>query len=119
MTRVLVTGSRTWTDMDVIRRALDAIGEDFPPPYYLVEGDAPGADRMTALAALDNGWKVERHPANWDKHGKAAGFLRNREMVETGADVCLAFVKAKSKGAMMTVGLARQAGIPVRMYEED
>lgn len=30
-------------------------------------------------------------PANWDKHGRQAGFMRNEQMMQSGADLVLAF----------------------------
>ena len=108
--RVLVTGSRGWDDVDAIYRALSRF--DKGPPVTLVSGACPtGADVIAERIAEKLGWAVERHPADWQTHGKRAGFLRNAEMVELGANVCLAFIRNNSKGASMTEDLARKAGI--------
>jgi hypothetical protein len=64
---------------------------------------------MMALGIL--GLECERHPADWDMHGKKAGFLRNRVMVESGIDIALVYVHDDSKGALHTLGLARTAGL--------
>ena len=80
----------------------------------LISGACPtGADRMAEEIALGLGWTVEIHPAQWERYGKAAGFIRNAFMVsECAPDVCYAFVRNHSKGASMTVALAATAGIP-------
>ena len=119
--RVLITGSRTWTDREVIRDQiadviLDSGANALGDGVTIVHGACPkGADQMAdEVAATWPGARVERHPADWDRHGKRAGFVRNAEMVGRGADICLAFIRNESKGASMTADLAENAGIPTR-----
>lgn len=118
--RVLVTGSRDWSDDEVIALAMLAVRDemqDATTQMTLVDGACPtGADAMAHAWAVRWGWSTERYPADWDRYGKRAGFVRNALMVDLGADVCLAFIKNNSKGASMTAELARKAGIPVREY---
>lgn len=116
--RVLITGSRTWDDRDQIRAALQEAWRESVGPFILVSGACPtGADFIGESLCAEVGIEVERHPADWDLYGKRAGFVRNAEMVDLGADLCLAFIRDGSKGASMTAGLAEKAGIPVWRYE--
>ncbi|MGX1778518.1 SLOG family protein [Nocardia brasiliensis] len=112
--RILITGSRTWTDHATIRAALaDAWSTD----AVLVSGACPrGADALCEACWLAWGGRVERHPADWDHLGRRAGFVRNAQMVAAGADLCLAFIRNKSAGASHTARLAQLAAIPTRIF---
>lgn len=112
--RVLVTGSRGWRDRAVIRFALADVWD---AETILVSGACPrGADALCEACWSHWGGQVERHPANWDQHGRRAGFLRNAAMVDAGADICLAFILDASPGASHTAELAHGAAIPTRIY---
>lgn len=116
MTRILVTGSRDWVDVSVLEAALlqawERTGRVENP--VLVSGANPkGADALAEEFWRRRGWPVERHPANWGEHGRAAGPIRNSEMVKSGVDMCVAVILDGSKGASHCVKQARKAGVPV------
>lgn len=118
--RILITGSRDWTDKVAVANAIREAWLTFGRPYgtIVVHGGATGADYIADVYAKRLGFITEPHKAEWDKHGKAAGPIRNKEMVDAGADVCLAFIKNNSKGATGCAALAEKAGIPVHIWRE-
>lgn len=122
MSRLLITGSRDhqWSDYDfyALSVAVRDITERTHMLPVLVHGGASGADTQAAyhgqqLFNLPN----EVHRADWNTHGRAAGPIRNKEMVNLGADLCLAFPDHPkgqgSRGTWGCIDLAHQAGIPV------
>lgn len=112
--RILITGSRTWTHHALIHRALAAV---WHPDAILVSGACPrGADALCEACWAHWGGRIERHPANWTRYGRRAGFLRNQAMVDSAPDHCLAFIRANSPGASHTARLAQHAGIPTTIY---
>lgn len=122
--RVLITGSRDWTDQAVLWEALDHVYLNecgHPSVMRVVHGAARGADSLAQAwyeDRLEMGWAVmiERHPALWNSFGRRAGILRNIEMVKLGADVCLAFPLGESKGTRHCMAQASSSGIPVRVF---
>ena len=119
--RVLITGSRTWSHRQFIWEQFREMLRRYPVDPHditVISGTAAGADVICESVAEAYGMTVERHPANWGQYGKRAGFIRNDEMVRTGADLCLAFIRDNSKGATMCADLAEAAGIQtVRFYQ--
>jgi hypothetical protein len=115
--RILITGSRDWTNHAAMQRALmDVVaGQHHPDGITIVHGGARGADQMAGKYGEQMGANIELHPADWDKFGRGAGFRRNAEMVEEGADVCLAFFAngATNRGTLHCSTLAARSGIPV------
>lgn len=124
--RILVTGSRDHIGAELIGRMLDwFVGEHAAnlPPVLLyvtvVHGGARGADEIAHQHAIARGWSTEEHPADWRQHGKAAGMIRNQEMVERGADICVGFPHADSRGTYDCLRRAEQAGIALRVVHSD
>lgn len=111
--RVLVCGSRTATKkhVDVIFRELD----DLPADTTIVHGAAAGVDNMAAGIAKGLGLRVEAHPAQWDLYGRSAGPRRNREMLDSGVDLVIAFWNGSSPGTRDTIREAERRGIPVKV----
>ena len=111
--RILVTGSRDWEDVSAIFSALNHVMRKWGTDIVVVHGGAKGADTIAGQWAGLQFVPEEVHLADWNTHGKKAGFIRNAEMVALGADVCLAFIKNESRGATMCAELAERAGIPL------
>ena len=111
--RILVTGSRRWTDTKLLAETLTKAVKDHYPHVVIVHGGCPqGADALTELFAQRNNIPTEVHPAKWKTHGIKAGFIRNQEMVDTGADLCVGFIAGASRGTKHCVKAAQKAGIP-------
>lgn len=121
--RVIVTGSRNWDDFTVVWIALTGLLADHPTDLTVVHGGCPtGADHYAAAwAAQYRSVDVEPWPADWHRHGRAAGPLRNQQMVDAGADLVLAFFQpgAANRGTADCVRRAEAAGIPVRRYPQE
>lgn len=110
--RILITGSRHWTDRAAIQAAIERELAGYDGEVVIVHGDAPGADRLAGEVALALGCWAEVHPADWTT-GRRAGPVRNQRMVDRGADVCLAFPASDSRGTWDCVRRAKKAGIRV------
>lgn len=106
--RVIVCGGRDYDDEETVHAVLSALGAH----VTLVHGAAPGADRL-ANDVWDRLGMHQRQsfPADWGRFGKAAGPIRNQEMADAGADLCIAFPGGRGTADMKD--RARKAGIPV------
>lgn len=129
--RVLVTGSRAWTNDHQLQNVLIAtlgFAEAVEGKLHITHGACPqGADALTDrwIAHINRTGHtvgVTRVRAQWGLHpGKSAGYVRNREMVALGHDLCLAFLSdpTNSPGTNHCAGQAQIAGIPVYVILEE
>lgn len=118
--RVLVCGQRDYKNYQAIFDFLSPFG----PGTTVIHGKAPGADTLAGKVAHDLGYNVEEYPAQWNTYGRAAGPIRNRQMLVKGRpDIVGAFYKkggqAESKGTNNMVMQARQANVPTLIIEDE
>ncbi|MFE0039389.1 SLOG family protein [Streptomyces sp. NPDC059015] len=132
--RILVTGSRDWDDVNIVRDILaSAVYQNVPA--VIVHGGCPsGPDAIASWWIRQHrilGLTEEMHRAEWRTDGqldRSAGFRRNAHMVSLGANICLAFIRRCTKpkctkaqphgshGTTHCADLAEKAGIPVRRW---
>lgn len=111
--KVLVCGDRNWTDQAAIYKRLALLDMS----TTIIHGAARGADRIAGDAAERLGLPVIAVPAEWELHGKSAGPIRNRKMLDMEPELVIAFHSdlSKSRGTADTVREARKRGIPVEI----
>ena len=110
--RVQVTGGREYNIVSAIRLALATLS-----PTEIIHGAARGADTLAAQYGEAIGIKVSQFPADWNKHGKAAGAIRNEQMLlEAKPDVVLAFKGNSGTNHMKTT--AHKHGYPVMVSDD-
>jgi hypothetical protein len=120
MKKALICGSRDYTDHEIIRvwiEKLMKLGYD-----TIIEGEAKGADIIARNIATELGLKVEKFPANWKEFGRAAGPIRNAQMLREGnPDIVIAFSQhfKTSKGTKNMVHLATKKGVNVILIGEE
>ncbi len=111
--KVLVCGGRDYDDYAKVR---DVLSQLFPWPTQIIEGGADGADNLAKIWARGQGISVHTFKAQWDKYGKAAGMIRNKEMLDEGKpDRVVAFPGGRGTSDM--VSRAIEAGIPTDIVE--
>ncbi len=111
--RTIIAGSRGGTHY---QNLLDALKEISWTPTVVVSGTARGVDLMGERWAKENNLSIERYPADWDKHGKPAGYVRNVEMADK-AEALLALWDGQSRGTMHMINLAKKKGLVVHVWD--
>jgi hypothetical protein len=116
--RVLVCGDRYWSDWNMVFDKIERLSDQYRGDVIIIQGGAPGADAAAKNAAEILYLEWEEFPADWKKHGQAAGPIRNRQMLDTKPDLVLAFHDRldRSRGTKDCVTEAIRRGIPVDMY---
>ena len=113
--RLLVTGDRTWKDEGLIHAFLTIYADTYPD-LVIIHGGANGADSIAGDIAESMEIKTLEFRADWDRHGRAAGPIRNQQMLDEGKpNAVVAFHKnlQSSRGTLDMVRRARKANLPV------
>lgn len=96
----------------------EVLFQNIYPGDVLIHGDAKGADRLSEEMVEPSHVTVERYPADWDKYGKGAGPIRNKQMLDEGKpDLVIAFLAPNSRGTKNMIEQATKAGVPVKVID--
>lgn len=118
--KLIIAGSRFDERAEMLDRFI-AAEKMFLDAYDLssisetVSGAARGYDRVGERISRLNGIPVRSYPANWDKYGKAAGYIRNAEMADY-ADELLAFWDGHSRGTKNMIDEMHKRNKPVKVF---
>lgn len=125
--KVLICGDRFYEEVAPILWILYGLTYH-DKNLVLVEGEAKGADSISREVAYhlnetfpDIDIEVRKYPANWSKHGRAAGPIRNRQQFDTEQpDVVIGFHNkaATSKGTKDMLDYAKTKGAKVYLVSE-
>ena len=114
--KVLICGDRNWHKYLSIAARID----ELPEEVVIITGGARGADYMASVAALAAKRDLIVIHAKWDKHGRSAGPIRNREMLDLKPKLVIAFHAHldASKGTKDCVTEAKKRGIKVEVHKK-
>lgn len=117
--KLAVVGSRSILDKEFVFKTLDFLTQnlDKDESVVVVSGGAKGVDTLGALWAKERGYEVEIYLPDWDLHGKAAGFIRNSEIVDAATH--LVAITTGSNGTANSIAKAKKKGIPTKVYNYD
>lgn len=111
--KIIVCGSRDWTDEEKIRQRLAILPKD----CIIIEGECRGADMTARDIAKSLGLEVLPFPADWTTYGDSAGPRRNIQMLAQDPDLVIAFHDDvnSSKGTKHMIKIAKAKGVPIEI----
>lgn len=116
--KVIVAGGRDFNNYqdaeEVLLHYADKLGDEYG--LSIVCGGARGADLMGKLFSDKHNAQIYHFPADWNTHGKSAGYRRNVEMADF-ADRLIAFWDNKSKGTNHMINIMNQKRKPVELID--
>ncbi len=115
--KIAVGGCRDFGDIEYIFKCLDEyIKELCDEEIIIISGHCSGVDAAAEKYAELRGIKTLLFPAEWKKYGKAAGPVRNKQIVEA-ADAVIAFWDGKSRGTKSLIDLAKKSGKNLTVFK--
>lgn len=113
MIRLAIIGSRTFNNYSLLKDSLEPYKEKIT---LVVSGGAKGADSLGERWAYENKIETLVFLPDWDKHKKAAGFIRNEDIIKN-SDCCIAFWDEKSKGTAHSISLCEKYDKPYKIIK--
>lgn len=114
MFRVIIAGSREFQDYAILKATMDKLLKNVRDEIVIISGTARGADALGERYARERNYAIHSFPAEWDRFGKAAGFVRNEEMA-ANADALVAFWDGQSRGTKHMIDIAKRNQLKVRI----
>ena len=110
--RVAISGSRTITDKAIV---IKAIQDSKINITSIISGDADGVDAIVAEYASENGIEHTIVKPDWKKHGRAAGIIANKQILDS-AEECIAVHDGVSKGTADFISKCNKKGLLVHIW---
>lgn len=110
--KIIVTGGRHYQNENKLTETLDEL-----KPSTIIQGGATGADLLARTYALKNNIQTKTYHADWTKHGRAAGPIRNREMLQENLDATVIAFEG-GNGTRNCVKTAQLLGMRIIVVEE-
>lgn len=114
---LLIAGGREFVDYFKLKEAVHSSLRELQvrAPITIISGGARGADKLGETYAETHGHRCAVYPADWDKLGKSAGYIRNATMGEV-ADAAVIFWDGSSRGTKNMISVMKRLGKPVHVY---
>lgn len=114
--KVIIAGSRDFDDYEALKAGIIESGFGITE---IISGGARGADALGERYAEENSLALSIFPADWDKFGKSAGMIRNKEMADN-ADGLIAYWDGKSRGTknMIDIANAKKLNVHICMFHK-
>ena len=114
--RIVIAGCRDYENYDEAKKFIDfcLLNIRRGNEIIIVSGCASGADAIGERYAEENGFKIEKYPADWEKYGRSAGPLRNELMAKI-SDYVICFWDTKSKGTKSMINFAIKYNKPIKI----
>ena len=109
--KLAIIGSRNFSNYTLLKSILEPYKSKLT---LVISGGTKGADSLGEKWAIENNIKTLIFLADWDKHGKSAGFIRNQDIIKN-CDCCIAFWDNKSPGTKHSLSLCEKYNKPYKV----
>jgi len=109
--RIVICGTRDFNDAQLLYSTIDALIKN-AESSEIVTGGCRGADKIGECYAQNNNIPLKVFPADWGKYGRAAGPIRNKQMLDYALKekaTVIAFWDGKSRGTLNMINIAKKS----------